>query len=54
VRHDQCRNPCRIGAEEEALRKLYRETQLVRAHAAVLLKECGCDVTDPAQLAPIL
>jgi len=41
-------------AEEEALRKLYRETQLVRAHAAVLLKERGYDVTDPAQLAPIL
>lgn len=41
-------------AEEEALRKLYRETQFVRAHAVVLLKARGYDVTDPVQFAPIL
>jgi protein-disulfide isomerase-like protein with CxxC motif len=40
-------------AEEEALRKLYRETLLVRAQAAVLLQQRGYDVTDPDQFAPL-
>jgi uncharacterized protein YnzC (UPF0291/DUF896 family) len=35
--------------EEKALQKLYRETLLVRAQAAVLLKLRNYDVADPAQ-----
>lgn len=37
--------------EEERLLKLYRETLLVRAQAAVLLKQRNYDVTDPTQFA---
>ena len=40
-------------AEEQALLALYRETLLVRAQAAVLLKQRGYDVTDPDQFAPL-
>jgi hypothetical protein len=40
-------------AEEEALVALYRETILVRAQAAVLLKQRGYDVSDPTQFAPL-
>jgi hypothetical protein len=35
--------------EEQALLSLYRETLLVRAQAAVLLKQRGYDVSDPLQ-----
>jgi hypothetical protein len=35
--------------EDEALLALYHETLLVRAQAAVLLKQRGYDVADPAQ-----
>jgi hypothetical protein len=40
-------------AEEGALVALYRETVLVRAQAAVLLKMRGYDVADPAQFEPV-
>ena len=39
-------------AEEQALLQLYRETVLVRAQAAVLLKQRGYDVRNPEQFAP--
>jgi len=39
-------------AEEEALVALYRETILIRAQAAVLLKQRGYDVSDPEQFTP--
>ena len=39
--------------EEEALLRLYRETVLVRAQAAVLLKHRGYDVGNPDQFAPL-
>ncbi len=39
--------------EEAALLSLYRETLLVRAQAAVLLKQRGYDVTDLSQFTPI-
>ena len=39
--------------EEQALLTLYRETLLVRAQAAVLLKQRGYDVADPEQFAPL-
>jgi hypothetical protein len=39
--------------EEQALLSLYRETLLVRAQAAVLLKQRGYDVADPKQFAPL-
>jgi uncharacterized protein YnzC (UPF0291/DUF896 family) len=39
--------------EEEALLKLYRETLLVRAQAAVLLKLRNYDVADPTQFSPL-
>lgn len=50
----QHRRPLSIGeqAEEQALLKLYREVVLVRAQAAVLLKQRGYDVSDPAQFEP--
>lgn len=38
-------------AEEQALLSLYRETLLVRAQAAVLLKQRGYDVSEPLQFA---
>jgi hypothetical protein len=41
------------AAEEEALLALYRETLLVRAQAAVLLKQRGYDVSDPTQFEPL-
>jgi len=41
------------AAEEEALLALYRETLLVRAQAAVLLKQRGYDVSDAAQFEPL-
>ena len=40
-------------AEEQALLKLYRETILVRAQAAVLLKQRGYDVSDLTQFQPL-
>ena len=40
-------------AEEEALLSLYRETLLVKAQAAVLLKQRGYDVSEPLQFAPL-
>jgi hypothetical protein len=40
-------------AEEHALLTLYRETLLVRAQAAVLLKQRGYDVSDPEQFTPL-
>lgn len=39
--------------EEKALLGLYRDTLLVRAQAAVLLKQRGYDVSDPEQFAPL-
>ncbi len=39
--------------EEQALLDLYRETVLVRAQAAALLRRRGYDVTDPDQFAPL-
>lgn len=40
-------------AEEQALLALYRETLLVRAQAAVLLKQRGYDASDPQQFTPL-
>lgn len=39
--------------ESQALVALYRETILVRAQAAVLLKQRGYDVSDPSQFQPM-
>ncbi|MBC8264728.1 MAG: hypothetical protein H8E47_11465 [Anaerolineales bacterium] len=39
--------------EEQALLSLYRETLLVRAQAAVLLKQRGYDVSEPLQFASL-
>jgi hypothetical protein len=39
--------------EEQELLKLYHETILVRAQAAVLLKQRGYDVSDLGQFAPL-
>lgn len=41
-------------AEEQALVKLYRETQLVRAHAVMLLMQRGYDVSDPEFFSPLM
>jgi hypothetical protein len=41
------------AVEEQALLSLYRETLLVRAQAAVLLKQRGYEVSDPTQFAPL-
>jgi hypothetical protein len=41
-------------AEETALLQLYRETILVRAQAAVLLKLRGYDVSNPALFSPFV
>lgn len=41
------------SAEERALSNLYRETLLVRAQAAVLLKQRGHDMSDPTQFEPL-
>lgn len=40
-------------AQEEALRQLYQESILIRAQAAVLLKQRGYDVSDPSQFLPL-
>jgi len=40
-------------AEERALLALYRETLLVRAQAAVLLKQRGYDISSPQQFTPL-
>jgi hypothetical protein len=40
-------------AEEEALLGLYRATVLLRARAALLLKQRGYDSGDPGQFAPL-
>jgi hypothetical protein len=40
-------------AEEEALLGLYRATVLLRARAALLLKQRGYDIGDPGQFAPL-
>lgn len=40
--------------EEQELVKLYRDTQLVRAQAVVLLKQRGYDVSDPSLFAPLV
>jgi hypothetical protein len=42
-----------LSAEEQALLTLYRQTLLVRAQAAVLLKQRGYDVSEPLQFAPL-
>ena len=39
--------------EDQTLLALYQETMLVRAQAAVLLKQRGYDVSDPRQFAPL-
>lgn len=55
--HDkQQRQPLSVPerAEEEKLVQLYRETQLVRAHAVVLLQQRGYDVSNPDHFAPIV
>jgi hypothetical protein len=50
-RRMRCAGTDTISADEEeqTLLELYRETALVRAHAAVLLKQRGYDVSDPHQ-----
>lgn len=40
-------------SEEQALLGLYHEALLVRAQAAVLLKQRGYDVADPEQFTPL-
>ena len=40
-------------AQEEALRRLYRETLLVRAQAVALLQQRGYDVSDPTAFNPL-
>ncbi len=40
-------------SEEQALVSLYRETLLIRAQAAVILKMRGYNIADPEQFAPI-
>jgi hypothetical protein len=42
-----------LSAEEQALLKLYQETLLVRAQAAVLLKQRGYFVADLTQFNPL-
>jgi hypothetical protein len=55
--HDkqQCGEPLTNAEciEEETLLILSRETLLVRAQAAVLLKQRGYDVSDPTQFTPL-
>lgn len=45
--------PAEERAEEQALVSLYRETLLIRAQAAVILKMRGYNIAAPEQLAPI-
>lgn len=40
--------------EDRALLALYQETILIRAQAAVLLKQRGYDVSDPRQFVPLV
>jgi len=40
-------------AEERALLALYHETILIRAQAAVLLKQRGYNISDPQQFTPL-
>jgi hypothetical protein len=40
--------------EDRALLALYQETILIRAQAAILLKQRGYDVSDPRQFAPLV
>ena len=40
-------------AEEQALMELYRGTVLLRARAALLLKQRGYDISDASQFAPL-
>ncbi len=40
-------------SQEEALRRLYRETLLVRAQAVALLQQRGYDVSDPTAFHPL-
>jgi hypothetical protein len=40
-------------SDEAALLDLYHQTVLVRAQAAVLLKQRGYDIADPTQFAPL-
>ncbi|MEW5987017.1 MAG: hypothetical protein AB1791_10325 [Chloroflexota bacterium] len=55
LHHEQQRRPLtpKEQAEEQGLLALYRETILVRAQAAVLLKQRGYDIRDPEQFAPL-
>ncbi len=41
-------------AEEQSLLALYRETILIRAQAAVLLKQRGYNISNPQQVAPLV
>lgn len=40
-------------SEESALLKLYRETLLIRAQAALLLQQRNYDISDPTQFHPL-
>ncbi len=42
----------KLTTEEQALVSLYRETLLIRAQAAVILKMRGYNMADPEQFAP--
>ena len=55
LHHEQQRQriTAKEQAEEQALLALYRETLLIRAQAAVLLKQRGYDVSDPQQFTPL-
>jgi hypothetical protein len=55
LHHEQQREPLTEAerAEEQALVKLYQETLLIRAQAAVLLKRRGYDIGDPLQFMPV-
>lgn len=55
LHHQQQREPLTEAerTEEQSLIKLYQETLLIRAQAAVLLKQRGYDIGDPRQFAPV-
>ncbi|MGB0387207.1 MAG: hypothetical protein ACPGWR_20505 [Ardenticatenaceae bacterium] len=55
LHHEQQRRPLtrQEQAEEQGLLALYRETMLVRAQAAVLLKQRGYDISDLSQFQPL-
>lgn len=42
-----------LTGEEKALLRLHQDTLVVRAQAAVLLKQRGYDVPNPEQFAPL-